>query len=300
MGFRGVSGFFLLVLVACVRPSPAQRAISLAHLHREAEGVALLRADLAKHPDDADSRRVLVRLLGLTGDLTAAKREAEDLQKRLPEGDPSGWLELGHAYELSHEFEEALASYDAASSAAPGSPAGPLEGGTRCARWGELDEARPRLEEAVRRGANDAETWHTLGFVRLQQKDFDAATAAYEKGLEADRSDPQNWLGLASVAVIVGDPKGALDAYTRILELRPSFGAAELGRAWALAKLDRRKEALAALSHAEALGAPRANIAKQRAALAASPARATPTPTPTATPTPDPLPPTESSDALPP
>jgi tetratricopeptide (TPR) repeat protein len=284
----------LLVAASCVTPSPAQRAISLAHMHREAEGVVLLRAAIAKHPDDVDSRRVLVRLLGLTGDLPAAKKEAEDLQKRLSEGDPSGWLELGHAYELSHKFEEALAAYDTASSAAPGSPAGPLEGGTRCAHWGEVDEARPRLEEAVKRGANDAEVWHTLGFVRLQQKDADGANEAYHKGIDVDRSQPQNWLGLASVAVMTGDAMGALEAYTALLALRPSFGVAELGRAWALAKLNRPKEARAALDHAESLGAPKANIARQRAALASP--RPTPTATPTEPPVPDPLPPSESPD----
>jgi tetratricopeptide (TPR) repeat protein len=153
----------------------------------------------------------------------------------------------------------------------------------RCAHWGEVDEARPRLEEAVRRGANDAEVWHTLGLVRLHQKDFDAATDAYKKGLDADRTHPENWLGLASVAVMTDNAKGALEAYTALLELRPSFGAAELGRAWALAKLGKSKEALAALDHAEALGAPRANIAKQRAALAPAPA-------------PAPLPPVEGPD----
>jgi tetratricopeptide (TPR) repeat protein len=269
MALRLLAACLSALVVSCVTPSPAQHAISLAHMHREAEGVELLRAAIAKNPDDVDSRRVLVRLLGLTGDLKSARKEAEDLQKRLREGDPSGWLELGHAYELSHEFDEALAAYDSAARAAPGSPAGPLEGGTRCARWGEVEEARPRLEEAVKRGANDAEVWHTLGYVRLAQKDLDAAAEAYRKGLEADRTQPQNWLGLASVAVVRGDPKGALEAYGALLALRPNFGAAELGRAWALAKLGRTKEALAALDHAEALGAPKANIAKQRAALAA-------------------------------
>jgi tetratricopeptide (TPR) repeat protein len=271
-------------------------------MHREAEGVTLLRAAISKHPEDVDARRVLVRLLGLTGDLPAAKREAEDLQKRLSEGDPSGWLELGHAYELAHEFEEALAAYDSAASAAPGSPAGPLEGGSRAARWGELELARPRLEEAVKRGADDAEVWHTLGFVRLRQKDFEGASEAYRKGLEVDGSQPQNWLGLASVAVMRDDPKRALDAYTALLALRPSFGAAELGRAWALAKLGHPLEAKAALDHAEALGAPRANIAKQRAALAGGgrvPAsRATPAPA-EAPPDPEPLPPTETQDPAP-
>src|SRR5208282_5603554 len=117
---------------------------------------------------------------------------------------------------------------------APGSPAGPFEGGMRAAHWGEADEARPRLEEAVRRGMNDAEVWHALGVVRLHQKDMPAATDAYRRGLAADASQPENWLGLASVAVAQDDAKAALDAYTALLALRPAYGAAELGRAWAL------------------------------------------------------------------
>ena len=74
---RGAITSLLLVAASCITPTPAQRAISLAHMHREAEGVALLKDAIAKHPEDADSRRVLVRLLGLTGDLTAAKKAAE-------------------------------------------------------------------------------------------------------------------------------------------------------------------------------------------------------------------------------
>jgi tetratricopeptide (TPR) repeat protein len=295
-------GLGLALCLGCVTPSSAQRAMSLVHMHREDDAVALLRDAIAKHPSDVDSRRVLVRLLGLTGDLPAARKEAEDLQKLLPEGDPSAWLEMGHAYELSHRFEDALAAYDTAASVAPGSPAGPLEGGMRCAHWGEADAARPRLEEAVKRGANDAEVWHTLGLVRLHQKDFDAATEAYKKGLDVDGSHPENWLGLASVAVMTDDAKGALVAYTALLELRPNYGAAELGRAWALAKLGKPKEALAALDHAEALGAPHANIAKQRAALAGprAPAPATASSAPSPPPAPaaePPLPPTEGPEA---
>jgi tetratricopeptide (TPR) repeat protein len=252
--------------------------MSLARRHRDAEGVALLRAEISAHPANVDARRLLVRLLGLTGELPAAKTEATALQKLLPEGDPSAWIELGHAYELAHHFEDALAAYDTAASAAPGSPAGPLEGGMRAAHWGEVDEARPRLEEALRRGVNDADVWHALGVVRLHQKDIEGATDAYKRGLAVDASQPENWLGLASVAVVQDDAKGALDAYTSLLTLRPAFGPAELGRAWALAKLGRRDEAKRALDHAEELGAPRANVAKQRAAL--NGVAPTPTPTP--------------------
>ncbi|HEX3343549.1 MAG TPA: tetratricopeptide repeat protein, partial [Polyangiaceae bacterium] len=95
----------------------------------------------------------------------------------------------------------------------------------------------------------------------------DGAAQAYRAGTAANPSAPESWLGLATVAVTRGDAAGALAAYERLLELRPRFAAAELGRAWALAKLGRRDEAARALDHAEELGAPAQNVAKQRAAL---------------------------------
>ena len=138
----------------------------------------------------------------------------------------------------------------------------------RCARWGEVEAARPRLEEAVRRGAHDPETWHALGLVRVHLGDFDGAEQAYQAGVAADPAAPESWLGLATVAVGRGDATGALAAYDHLLILRPRFAAAQLGRAWALAKLGRKPEAARALDRAEELGAPAKNVARQRMALA--------------------------------
>ena len=67
----------------------------------------------------------------------------------------------------------------------------------------------------------------------------------------------------------------ALEAYDQVLARRPRFASAMLGRAWALAKLGRRDEAQQALDQAEEMGAPAANVAAQRAALAAQGARST-------------------------
>jgi tetratricopeptide (TPR) repeat protein len=139
----------------------------------------------------------------------------------------------------------------------------------RCARWGEAEQARPRLEEAVRRGARDAETWHALGLVRLHLGDLDGAAEAYRAGVGADPKAAQNSLGLATLAVVRGDAKGALDAYEQVLARRPRFAAAQLGRAWALAKLGRTDEAARAIDLAAELGAPADYVARQRAALRA-------------------------------
>jgi cytochrome c-type biogenesis protein CcmH/NrfG len=254
--------------LACVHPTPAQEAMSLARMHHEEAAVARLREEVAAHPDDLDAWALLVRLLAFEGDMPAAQVAATELAGHAPPGDPRAWIELGHAREVAHDFEGALAAYDTAASAAPASPAGPREGGMRAARWGEIEEAAPRLEEAIRRGATDAATWHALGLVRVHLKDLAGADEAYRRGLAADPWSAECWLGLATVAAIQGDAVAALRAYDAIASLRPAFAAAELGRAWALARLGREDEARAALARAAEKGAPAAAVTRQREALA--------------------------------
>lgn len=259
-----------LSLTACASGA-VERAQSLARQNRDDEAIATLRARLAKHAEDVPARKLLVRLLGSVGDLPGAQAEVTELAKHLPPNDPSPLLELGHAFELSHHYDEALAAYDQAAAIAPASPEGPLEGGMRCARWGELEEARPRLEEAIRRGARDEPTWHALGLVRLHLGDYDAAAEAYRAGTLADPNQADSWLGLATLAVLRGDAAGALEAYDAVLARHPRFASAQLGRAWALARLGRTSDARDALERAEQLGAARENVARQRAALQAAP-----------------------------
>jgi tetratricopeptide (TPR) repeat protein len=260
----------------CVSPSATERAQALVRQHREDEAAATLRARLASHPDDVPARRLLVRVLALGGDLASARAEVEELGKRLPEDDPTPYLELGHALELMHRYDEALEAYDEGSRRTPRSPAAPREAGMRCAHWGETDLAAPRLEEAVRRGAHDADTWHALGVVRLNLGDDRGAEEAYRAAAAADPASAAPWLGLATVGIVRGDAALALSAYDAVLARKPRFAAAELGRAWALAQLGRKVEASQAIERAQALGAPAENVARQRAALAAEGGRRPP------------------------
>jgi tetratricopeptide (TPR) repeat protein len=268
----------VVVGFGCDPPSATVRAQSLVRQHREEDAVSTLRRRLESHPDDVSARRLLIRILGSMGDMVAAKGEVAELLKILPPGDPSPYLELGHAFELTHGYDEALDAYDQAAAVAPQSPDGPREGGMRCARWGELEQARPRLEEAIRRGAHDAATWHALGLVRLHLGDPDGAAEAYRAGAAADPSSAESWLGLATVGMVRGDAQLALDAYDQVLARSPRFAPAQLGRAWALAKLGRTGEAARALDRAEEMGAPASNIARQRAALTSDLPSSPPTP----------------------
>ena len=257
----------LLALSSCVTLSPVEQALSLSRQERRSEAEQLLKKDLAEHPDDIPARKLLIRFYGFDGDLGAAQAQVDELRARVKSGDPSPEIELGHAYELAHKFDEALAQYDAAANIAPESPAGPLEGGMRTARWGEVEQAKPRLEEAIRRGNHDAETYHALGVVRLHLKDVDGAEQAYREGLRADPKHDENMIGLATVAIMRDDPKAALAAYDALVAKHPNYAAGHLGRAWALAKLGKKDEARAAIDRAEALGAPKANVERQRASL---------------------------------
>lgn len=229
-----------------------------------ARAARLLRDSLAKQPRQIEQRRLLIRVLAASGKLGEARTETERLRELLPEGDPIPFVELGHAFELSHRFEEALALYDAAAEVSRDDALGPKTGGLRAARWGEVELAEPRLAEAARRAPKDAEVWHALGLVRAQLGDPAGAKVAYTQGLKVDPSAVENHLGLASLAVQRDDPKGALKHYSALLAARPRFAAGYLGRSWALMRLGRLEEAERALDRGAQLGADRRVVARQR------------------------------------
>ncbi|MCA9598842.1 MAG: tetratricopeptide repeat protein [Myxococcales bacterium] len=255
----------LLVACAGTQPTPEQRAVMLVDKGQNGEAIRVLSDYLKQHPDALKERRLLIRIIALTGDLGRAAAEAEQLAKYLPSGDPSPWIEMGHAYELAHRYDEALSMYDRAAQVAPKDAAGPKEGGLRAARWGEVELAEPRLEEAARRAPSDAEVWHALGVVRLKLRDLPGAVVAYRSGLRADPRALENRIGLATVAVMRDDAPAALQQYDAIIAARPRVADAHLGRSWALLRMGRLDAAAEALRDAERLGAsPRAVRAQKR------------------------------------
>lgn len=245
-------------------PSVVQRASLLAERGREEEAIRLLTEHLVVKPTDMSARRQLIRLYGSAGRLDGALAQTERLAESLPPNSPIPLVELGHAYELAHRFDEALAAYDRASALAPKDPLGPRTGGLRAARWGEIKAAEPRLAEAVRRDPLDSECWHALGVVRVGLGKLEAAREAYGAGLRADSTGMEHRLGLATVALRMNQPAQALAEYEALLSVRRNYTPAMLGKAWALILLGRLDDAERTLAQAEARGGDAQSIARQR------------------------------------
>jgi len=267
-----LSGSVALTLLsgcAFTHPDPASQARLLVGKGRPAEAAAELEAHLRAHPEALPERRLLIRVYAAMGQLGKAQAHAETLSKTLGPSSPIPFVELGFALELSHRYDEALEQYGRAAAVAPRDPLGPTTAGMRAARWGEAELAEPRLVEGLRRDARNAEAWHALGLVRARLGNLDGAGEAYRSGLRADPRAVEDHVGLATLALLRGDPSAALAEYDAVVSARPHFADAQLGRAWALMKLGRLDDAQRALDRAQELGASAQPLSAQRRALAA-------------------------------
>lgn len=262
-----VCALTLVLGCASSAASPLPRATMLMDKGQTDAASQLLRSYLTKHPRAVAERRMLVRVEAARGQLGAAQVEVEQLAKQLGPSSPIPLVELGHALEMAHRYDEALEAYDQAAAVAPRDALGPLTGGLRAARWGELEWAEPRLNEAVRRDAKDPAAWHALGVVRLSRGDLPGAEQAYRSGLLADPAALENRVGLATLAISRGDLPAALVQYDAIAARRPNLADAQLGRSFALLGLGRFEDARRALDEAARLGGSPRVIAAQRAEL---------------------------------
>jgi tetratricopeptide (TPR) repeat protein len=255
---------------ACASPaaSPLPRATLLMTKGRADEASKVLRGYLTQYPSAVPERRLLIRVEAFRGQLGAAEAEVAVLARQLGAASPIPLVELGHALEVAHRYDEALAAYDRAAEVAPRDALGPLTGGLRAARWGELDWAEPRLREALRRDPKDPAAWHALGLVQLSLGNLAAAEQSYRSGLLADPDALENRVGLATLSLSRGDLRAALVQYDAIVARRPKLADAQLGRSFALMGLGRYAEARVALDEAARLGGDPRVVSAQRAELA--------------------------------
>src|SRR4030095_561442 len=106
--FLGALAITLALFCGCAPREPELygKAILLVDRGRFDEARRVLDERLKDHPEDAEARALLIRVHGVTGNLGGARDEAARLSERLGPASPRPYIELGHAFELAHRYDE--------------------------------------------------------------------------------------------------------------------------------------------------------------------------------------------------
>jgi tetratricopeptide (TPR) repeat protein len=100
---------------------------------------------------------------------------------------------------------------------------------------GKDDDARDKLEEAIKSEPSLAEAEQSLGFLLLKRNELDEAQKHFERAAQLDAKDGLNYFGLGGVAVIRahngGASGGAAEAFEKAVALNPNFAPAWYGLA---------------------------------------------------------------------
>ena len=137
-----------------------------------------------------------------------------------------GYLAFGEA-----DLGVAQARFKASLAAAPHLGRSHLGLGLLCAIQGNVAQARTELETAAQAMPTHLGTWHALAWMHLLVQDVDAAEAAFEKDMAADRNFGENHGGLALIAALRGDRLAAQELCRTGAKLDPAafnVGAAVL------------------------------------------------------------------------
>jgi tetratricopeptide (TPR) repeat protein len=136
---------------------------------------------------------------------------------------------LGAAYMNQQLFEKALQAFKDAAATDPKLRIAQLNQGIALLNLGKVDSARPLLQEAVRRNADDPHASYNLGLLFKNSGDAKAAVDAFRHVTEIDPNDADSWYFLgASYAENKQYPE-AMDAFQQALKLNPQHASAEFG-----------------------------------------------------------------------
>ncbi len=114
---------------------------------------------------------------------------------------------------------------------------------------GDEEKTRKRMYELARRGVelapNNFMAHHTMGRVLMHNRDVEAATGAFRRGVELNPSSSQVANGLAESLIIVGITDEALELIARLERIDPLYNCGgQWTKAWALCQVNECERAL--------------------------------------------------------
>jgi tetratricopeptide (TPR) repeat protein len=198
---------------------------------REAEAV------LKVNPDQEDAHRLLANLyLRNLGDTQPQKVAKDSLQKaiehfealvRLNPTEIESYVTLGRLYRLNNQASKAEEIFRKALNADPSSKSAVTYLAQLYSDQGAYDQAVELLKK-IPESEMDTQTLSTLGFAYLQARDYDNATAAYEKALAQEPDNLDVRRAYAEGLLRRGKTAEARTQLQRVLKSDPEDGNSHL------------------------------------------------------------------------
>jgi len=118
-------------------------------------------------------------------------------------------------------FDQAIATYEGVLKADPANDKAKIGIGMTNLEKGDLDKAEQTLQTASQGTGATREVFYNLGEVLFAKSKVDDAVAAYTRATQMDPRWGKPVFALAKVALNKGDAKGAIDYFTKVIEVDP-------------------------------------------------------------------------------
>jgi tetratricopeptide (TPR) repeat protein len=246
-----------------LRPGAPETYVSLAQAYAGrkdwGDAVAALDQALARRPGDAGLYHTRAQFQARRGDRAAARRDFQQAIDDEPKGSTSerlvsDYVELGHLQNQDGDFEQALASLDAALQARPNYAEAHLQRAKTLLALKKHDrEAGEALDRYLQCGGKPtAEVHLARGLVHDELREYPEAVDAYGRAL-ALRPDARTLLDRGRAYLKLDAARPALADFQAALRLEPGSAEALCWRARAQARLGQLRaavaDAAAALAH---------------------------------------------------
>src|SRR5690606_28833505 len=183
---------------------------------------AHLQAACRLAPDSADAVMALARLQASTGDFDAARSGFERATRLAPEAFEA-WFLLGIAHMRAQRHAEALRPRRQAPRRQPDQPDAARARADAQFHAGLPRDALPLWQAVVAARPDDVDALLKLGETFNRLGLLDEEIANYERALARLPGSADLWMALAQSREDGGDRAGAIDAYTRALDLKPDW-----------------------------------------------------------------------------
>ncbi len=208
---------------------------------------------LAREPDDLRYRKRLGIACSRLGEYAEAEVALQSVIASLRQIQAEAAAELGHVYATQGRLEIALAAYQQAVAAQPGTPAYHRGMATTLHRLGRSAAAEDILRDLLSVRSDDAEAHADLGQIYADTGRREQAIESLARSTALRPDEPRYYAQIGQLRMAIGDPRGAWAAFQRATQLSSDDATLHVALGDACAAIGDQAAALAAYRRATQL-----------------------------------------------